>query len=167
MLALCAVVRALLTDLGHAWRTARRSRRFHGLIGVVLSLSLAMLTAAFRVTRSQFWPRLPFPDADRLTMIWATLPGNDRMQMSLRDFEGLEAPTAEHGASGHHGRAAARAGVALGAGSVAIDARRYTIVGVAPEGFASSYPGKRACGAEGADGRGHRRHDHVGSVDLR
>ena len=159
-----------------------------------------MLTAAFSITRTQFSPRLPFPDAHQLTTIWATSPGDDRMPMSLRDFDAWrprlpsmaqlaivggqllalalpsQPPRGVVGAqvSGEFfpllgtrpilGRfltpgddrpsapPAAVLGFALwhrtfGADVdvlgrvVEIDAKTYTVVGVAPEGFAFSYPG--------------------------
>jgi putative ABC transport system permease protein len=81
-----ALMHSVLVDIRLALRNMRGSPRVFAAIFLALSCGMAISTAMLSVVCALLWPPLPFRDADRLTMIWATQPGVDRLQMSLHDF---------------------------------------------------------------------------------
>jgi putative ABC transport system permease protein len=57
-------------DLRQAWRTVTRAPWLAGFVVVIMALSIGGATTAFSVVHATLLRPLPFPDPDRLVMIW-------------------------------------------------------------------------------------------------
>jgi predicted permease len=66
---------ALFNDLRHAFRTLRRSASLSVVIIASLAIGIGANTAIFSVTNALMLKPLPYPDADRLAVLWLRSPG--------------------------------------------------------------------------------------------
>ena len=73
------VMSELLQDLRYGWRGLVRSRGFTAVAVLTLALGIGATTAIFSVVDAVVLRPLPYPDADRITMVWMD---NRRMGMS-------------------------------------------------------------------------------------
>jgi putative ABC transport system permease protein len=88
-------------DTRYAWRSLRRTPAFTGIAVVTLALGIGVTTAVFTVFNSVLLRPLPYPDADRLAVIYAqnhemqatgvniSYPDYLDWQRSVRAFEAL------------------------------------------------------------------------------
>src|SRR5688572_9630621 len=67
----------LLQDLRFAARALRRDRSFTVIALVTLALGIAATVTSFAVTKAVLLNPLPFPDPDRLVMVWERTPGGE------------------------------------------------------------------------------------------
>lgn len=65
----------ILLDLHYAWKSLRRHRRVAFVILATLSTGIAAMTTVFSILNAGFLRPLPYPDADRLIALSATVPG--------------------------------------------------------------------------------------------
>jgi putative ABC transport system permease protein len=81
-------VNALVQDLRYALRQASKSPGFATVTVVTLALAIGANTAIFSVVHVVLLAPLPYPQADRLTMIWGRNParGDQRSPISAGDF---------------------------------------------------------------------------------
>ena len=82
----------LRQDVRQSARTLTRSKGFALTAIGVTALGVGATTAAFSIADHVLIRRLPFPDADRLTMLWESIPGYSRMEPSpanYRDWKNL------------------------------------------------------------------------------
>lgn len=83
-----------MNDLLYAFRQLRRSPGFTFIAVLTLALGIGANSAIFSVIDTVLLRSLPFPQADRLTMIWAKSPqhpGEDRQVHSYPDYLDLRA----------------------------------------------------------------------------
>ena len=84
----------MLTDLRYAFRQLIKSPAFSLLAILTLALGIGANSAIFSVIETVLLRSLPFPNADRLTMVWATAPqrpGSEREVHSYPDYVDLRA----------------------------------------------------------------------------
>jgi putative ABC transport system permease protein len=91
----------LISDTRYAWRSLRRAPGFTGIAVVTLSLGVGVTTAVFTVFNAVLLRPLPYPDADRLAVVYAqnremqatgvniSYPDYLDWQRSVRAFAGL------------------------------------------------------------------------------
>jgi predicted permease len=77
-----------LLELRHALRTARLRPMFTLALVVLTAVAVAANVAAFAVTYGLLWRPLPYPDGDRLAVLWQVRQGEEG-QVSLPDFRDL------------------------------------------------------------------------------
>jgi putative ABC transport system permease protein len=77
----------LRQDLRYTARTLARTRGFALTAIVIIALGIGATTAAFSVADFVLLRPLPFPDADRLVMIWQGQPGYGRMELAPANFD--------------------------------------------------------------------------------
>ena len=77
----------MLQDLQYGFRILLKNRGFTLIAIVTLALGIGANTAIFSVVNAVLLQSLPFADADRLVMIWATHPDLPRIGPSYPDFE--------------------------------------------------------------------------------
>ncbi len=66
---------ALFNDLRHAFRTLRRSASLSLVIIASLAIGIGANTAIFSVVNALLLKPLPYPDPDRLAVLWLRSPG--------------------------------------------------------------------------------------------
>ncbi len=59
-------------DLRHAFRSLRRERSFSTIVVLTLAVGIGGCTAVFSIINSLLLTPLPYPDPDRLVMVWET-----------------------------------------------------------------------------------------------
>lgn len=67
----------LKSDIGYAFRRARKAPAFSAVVVVTLALGIGMTTAMFSVVDGLLLTRLPFPESERLVMLWQGRRGQD------------------------------------------------------------------------------------------
>jgi len=77
----------MLQDLKFALRSFRKNPGLTAVVLLTLALGIGANTAIFSVVYAILLRPLPFPDANRLTMLWETFPGSDRGAISVPNLE--------------------------------------------------------------------------------
>jgi putative ABC transport system permease protein len=81
----------LLRDFRYSARGLRRSPGFTAVSVLTLALGIGANTAIFSVMETALWKPLPFPDSERLTILWRTNKARREVPFSVRDFSELRA----------------------------------------------------------------------------
>lgn len=99
------VPRHLGQDLRYAVRTLRRNPGFALVVLVTLALGIGATTAIFTAVNSVLLRPLPYPDSDRLVMVFRTIPrlGFTRSTVSYPDFADWRAEAQHLDALGAYG----------------------------------------------------------------
>src|SRR4051812_31289445 len=82
----------MITDLRYAFRQLIKSPGFSLLAIITLALGIGANSAIFSVIETVLLRSLPFPNADRLTIVWASAPqhpGDNRQVHSYLDYADL------------------------------------------------------------------------------
>ena len=77
---------ALSQDLRYAVRTVFKARLFTAVTMATLALGIGANTAIFSVVNDTFLRPLPYPDPDRLVLLWERTTGGDHMGVAYPDF---------------------------------------------------------------------------------
>ena len=77
-------------DLGYAVRQLRRSPGFTSVCVITLALGIGANTAMFSVVQGVILAPLPFPQANRLILLWEKRPGVAQIDVSYPNFEDWE-----------------------------------------------------------------------------
>ena len=72
-------------DVRFALRLMRRGPRFFVALLLIASVGVGGTTAMASLAQATLLRQLPFPDAERLVMVWSKRPGNDQIHASLPD----------------------------------------------------------------------------------
>ena len=75
-----------LQDLRYAFRTLRKAPVFSLTVVLVLALGIGSTALMFTIVNSVLLKGPPFPDADRLVMLWQDLLQEKRVSFSTREF---------------------------------------------------------------------------------
>jgi putative ABC transport system permease protein len=75
-----------LQDLRFAFRTLRKSPLYSLTVALVLALGIGSTALMFTIVNSVLLKGLPFPDSDRLVMLWQDLPQEKLVSFSTREF---------------------------------------------------------------------------------
>jgi putative ABC transport system permease protein len=75
-----------LQDLCYAFRTLRKAPVFSLTVALVLALGIGSTALMFTIVNSVLLKGPPFPEADRLVMLWQDLPQEKRVSFSTREF---------------------------------------------------------------------------------
>jgi putative ABC transport system permease protein len=73
-------------DLRFAFRTLRKAPVFSLTVALVLALGIGSTALMFTIVNSVLLKGPPFPEADRLVMLWQDLPQEKRVSFSTREF---------------------------------------------------------------------------------
>jgi predicted permease len=87
------VLTNVVQDFRHAARRLLRAPAFSFVAALTLALGLALATTAFSIIDSVLIRPLPYPEADRLVLVKATVPpdGRETAEMTLPDARDIEA----------------------------------------------------------------------------
>src|SRR3989440_4723390 len=75
-----------LQDVRFAFRTLRKAPMFSLTVVAVLALGIGSTALMFTIVNSVLLKGPPFPEADRLVMLWQDLPQEKRVSFSTREF---------------------------------------------------------------------------------
>jgi predicted permease len=75
-----------LQDVRYAFRTLRKAPVFSLTVALVLALGIGSTTLMFTIVNSVLFKGPPFPDSDRLVMLWQDLPQEKLVSFSTREF---------------------------------------------------------------------------------
>jgi putative ABC transport system permease protein len=89
-----------MTDLRYAVRSVFNQPIFSAVVVITLALGIGANTAIFTVVNAVVLQPLPFPEADRLTMIWTTRDANQEQPLSFADYNDLRIQTGSFSAVG-------------------------------------------------------------------
>jgi putative ABC transport system permease protein len=73
-------------DFRFAFRSLRKAPVFSVTVAMVLALGIGSTALMFTIVNSVFLKGPPFPEADRLVMLWQDLPQEKRVNFSTREF---------------------------------------------------------------------------------
>lgn len=125
----------LAQDAALAWRRVRRGRRFVATTGLVLALGIGAATTLFGVIDAVLLRPLPYPDSERLYLLFETEPQPSAENFAWANFEDLrEAAVSFEGLSAWTWRA----GTLTGRGSPqrvegrAVSPGFFELIGVPP-----------------------------------
>ena len=76
----------LIQDIRFAWRLMRRNPAFTCIVVLTLALGIGANTALFSVVHAVFLRPLPYPNPDRLVLLWGTAPNIPKEEASLPDY---------------------------------------------------------------------------------
>ncbi|HMF99380.1 MAG TPA: ABC transporter permease [Vicinamibacterales bacterium] len=79
-------MRDLALDLRVAVRSLRKTPVFTALTITIVAIGIGANTAIFSLVDAALFRRLPFPDADRLTMLWERSPARPRNRVTPLNF---------------------------------------------------------------------------------
>jgi predicted permease len=79
-------VETRLQDLRFAFRTLRKSPLYSLTVVLVLALGIGSTALMFTIVNSVLLKGIPFPDSDRLVMLWQDLPQEKMVSFSTREF---------------------------------------------------------------------------------
>ncbi len=74
-------------DLHFALRTLRKAPVFSLAVALVLALGIGSTALMFTIVNSVLLEGPPYPEADRLYMLWQDIPQEERVTFSVREFE--------------------------------------------------------------------------------
>ncbi len=75
-----------MQDVRFAFRTLRKAPVFSLTVAIVLALGIGSTALMFTIVNSVFLKGPPFPEADRLVMLWQDLPQEKLVSFSTREF---------------------------------------------------------------------------------
>jgi putative ABC transport system permease protein len=84
---LVSFARSARDDARFALRRMRRAPRFFVVLVLITSAGVGATTAMASLVQAALLRQPPFPDAERLVVLWSTSPGNDRVGVSLPDVQ--------------------------------------------------------------------------------
>jgi putative ABC transport system permease protein len=79
-------VETRLQDVRFAFRSLRKAPVFSLTVALVLALGIGSTALMFTIVNSVLLKGPPFPEADRLVMLWQDLPQEKRVSFSTREF---------------------------------------------------------------------------------
>ena len=83
-------VESVLTDLRYGWRIVRKAPLFSSVAVLTLAAGLGSSIAVFTIANAVLLRRLPYPDLDRIQLIWGSDGrGANRGQVSFTDTEDI------------------------------------------------------------------------------
>lgn len=103
------VIDAMRRDVVYGLRGLRREPGFACVAILTLTLGIATMTTVFSVADSELWKPLPFPESDRLVVIWSRTPGTHGMYeyvsgADVLDWRAMSRGFEEIGAAGRSER---------------------------------------------------------------
>src|SRR6478672_11053725 len=75
-----------MQDVRFAFRSLRKAPVFSLTVSLVLALGIGSTALMFTIVNSVLLKGPPFPQADRLVMLWQNLPQEKRVSLSTREF---------------------------------------------------------------------------------
>src|SRR5256714_5799671 len=75
-----------MQDVRYAFRSLRKAPVFSLTVALVLALGIGSTALMFTIVNSVLLKGPPFPEADRLVMLWQDLPQEKRVNFSSREF---------------------------------------------------------------------------------
>src|SRR5947208_11750829 len=112
---LCGWSESMLKDLSYALRALRRSPGFAVAAVLSLALGLGANTALFSAVDAVLLRPLPYPDPDRLTLVWSSATAHAHVPVSIPDFQAYRDRTHSFDTMAAYYDAVASPNVAVGA----------------------------------------------------